>query len=338
MRIIALLSLMCVVFFSCEEDDCVILAEPSIAGAFVLEALSTIEWEGDLLKLDVVNATTSYILTEDEAGDFIHLLKSTNGGLNWETIDVPGDYRSKDMLFINDNVGVISYFNSNPSILRTTDGGQTWEDIVSTDLEGRLYDLAKDEAGNLYGIVTKLGTDFKIVKSTDQGQNWQVLRSYPNLGTNGMWVIGDQLFIAPDYRSILVTDLEGQNSFLVELNTSIGNLLDAHVMDQDNIIMTGIIKSVKTTDGGQTWTEIHNNSSWVIDFDKSGKGLMVLNKGYCGDNPIEHGVLGHTENGAATWIEGQNTEYLMDRYVGSEKVGEEEYRVLIGNTFFKISK
>ena len=323
---------------SCRELDCTILEEPSIGGAFVLNELSSIEWEGLLLQLEVASASHSYVLAEDEAGDFIHMLRTRDGGLTWDTLNFPGEYRGEDLLFVEEEVGIVSYFNSNASLLRTIDGGQTWEDLIFPELEGRLYDLSKDEAGNIYGIVSKIGADLKMVKSTDQGQSWEVLRTHPELGTSGTWVNGALLYTALDYQTLMVTDLDGQNPFLVELNSSIGNLRDVYVVDRNNIIMTGFIRSVKTNDGGETWTGIHAEEAWVIDFNLSGEGMMVLNQGYCGDNPIEHGVLGHTENDGATWTTGQNTEYLMDRYVGSHKLAQDDYRILIGNKYYRITR
>lgn len=105
-------------------------------------------------------------------------------------------------------------FADAPKILRTTDLGESWEDItgfLNRDESSRGFpDVATyslfvfpNEPSRLWA-----GTEIGIVESTNNGQSWQLLQSeLPNTAVWDMKLINDQLVVGTHGRGIWTLDL-----------------------------------------------------------------------------------------------------------------------------------
>ena len=92
----------------------------------VSEQWRNIEFRG----VDVVNSHLIYLIGRDYGtpGQNSLLFKSTDAGMNWtESIisDTIINYYNL-VSFFNENIGIINGTLQNGSMLRTTDGGNTW--------------------------------------------------------------------------------------------------------------------------------------------------------------------------------------------------------------------
>ncbi len=105
------------------------------------------------------------------------ILKTNDGGVTWYQVFTDPFAKTSNIFFLNHNIGfaigdVIWYSNN---LLRTEDGGETW-DAYSTSL-GRwmLNDLCMSENG--VGLL--IGDHGQVYKSEDYGMSWE--KDYSNL-------------------------------------------------------------------------------------------------------------------------------------------------------------
>lgn len=83
----------------------------------------------------------------------------------WVNLDSPTQKNLNSVDFISDNIGIV--VGDNGTILRTTDGGLNWDQIVnstSNDLRGVSFTGSN--------TVFAVGTGSTVIKSNDQGLSW----------------------------------------------------------------------------------------------------------------------------------------------------------------------
>lgn len=145
--------------------------------------------------------------------------KTTDGGLNWTQSTYNNGEYLRNIEFLNENVGFLGALSTN--FYRSTDGGETWNAI---NIPGVQAICGLDAVGEstIYGCGAYFQPAY-VIKSTDSGGNWELIDM-------------------SQYASALVEVLfvDEQLGFASGGNDQGGNIL-------------------KTTDGGQTWTEIYNS-------------------------------------------------------------------------------
>src|SRR5690606_22734570 len=102
----------------------------------------------------------------------------------------------------------------NPKILRTTDLGQTWEDISGFGNGDVSINGFPDVA--VYCLYVRpdnpdiiwAGTEIGIVESLDNGQNWALLEDFPSVAVWDMKGQDDQVIIATHGRGIWTATIE----------------------------------------------------------------------------------------------------------------------------------
>lgn len=328
------------VFTSCLKvpKDCSIEAEPVAPSGFEITELTTIPFDGDLKALQFVNEDIGFILGEKEESDDLELLKTEDGGFTWEALNVTVELRPINMMFLDENIGLVSHYGPDPSILRTIDGGQNWEQLTFPDLNGRIDDLQKDANGNLYAMTSAISTLPCVIKSTDRGLTWEVIYEIPDRFIDLLLLHQEQLFIVTTDKTILVIDLAGGYQNTIEFYGTSNNTEELQIIDKNHMVLTSFYKVIKTTDGGMSWTRIYDDSSRILHFKDASNGLMILNKGYCGDNPIEASVIASTNNGGVDWQESERIEYLVDRFTGIHQRSADNYLMLVDNSLYELKK
>jgi len=145
--------------------------------------------------------------------------KTTDGGQNWELQLITNEEYLRNIEFLNENVGFLGTLT--PDFYRTTDGGENW-DVINIPGVQAICGLDAVGENTIYGCGTYFGPAY-IIKSTDSGNNWEFIDMSP---------------YATQLVEVLFVD--EQTGF-----ASGGN-------NEGGIIL-------KTTNGGQSWSEIYNS-------------------------------------------------------------------------------
>ena len=181
------------------------------------------------------------------------MFKSTDGGKTWSALTLSGNIAQRtynSVWFFNTNTGIAVGGNkSNDSIqtiIRTTDGGVTWN-VITDNLGSWLNEVKFTDANN--GVA--VGDRGKILKTTDGGLNWTTLTVPGNVSGR-------------------------QFNDLHFFNTQTGIVVGG--FPRNDSIQT----IIKTTDGGQTWniiSDIIASMLNTVEFINSSEGYTAGNDG-----------------------------------------------------------
>lgn len=182
---------------------------------------------------------------------------------------VNGWYRVDDITFSETNILKGWIAASQTGILRTLDGGHTWDTVLSLPQH---YFRSVDFINENIGFAGSL--DSLMFRTTDGGDTWtQYPRSvfpasfagicgmdhYNNLLYGvGTWSGSPYLFKTTDF---------GETWVVKDLSNMAGGLVDVACMSENEIIVTGHRNNqgtaivLKSMDGGNTFTEVYHTSS-----------------------------------------------------------------------------
>ncbi len=239
------------------------------------------------------------------------LMKTNDGGLSWQEMPATGIY-GVTIEFASPEVGYIAgHITSSgtiPRLLKTTDGGDSWEFLTVPDEvksiaymdvidEDQIWVAAKSHMVNY----DSTHVVFKAYRSMDGGQSWQdfevgrsdgsnVRRIQFNDASNGMLM---------SYSSIYFTTDSGTSWESSPIQMFPGGAYTDFSWDGDDfIVASGFGPSlVKSTDGGNNWTNM------IQGWTDSWRSIYFLNEdiGFVG-SLLHWGVgLLRTSNGGQNW-------------------------------------
>jgi photosystem II stability/assembly factor-like uncharacterized protein len=228
-------------------------------------------------------------------GSFNNIYKTTNGGLNY-TAQYSGYTAQRfmsifilhpDTAFICGNYG---------KILKTVNGGNNWIPFVYSDTTVQFWGLFF--VNSVTGYVS--GSAGKILKTTNKGDNWITLNSNSSTALDGIYFVNENTGYVGGANIFLKTTDEGATWV-----NKIGNFISPFETAQAvyfSDVNTGYYctntsnsRTVKTTNGGDTWTLIDSNSVAGAGWDMS---FVNANTGYiCTGN----GKVKKTTNAGVNW-------------------------------------
>jgi len=183
------------------------------------------------------------------------IIKSTNGGSNWQILNSGTSADLWRVNFLNLNTGYVIGFNSN--FLKTTDAGNSWTKILIT---GSNYIKGISFINVNTGVI--VGWNSLVAKTTNAGLNWTNIL----LGLSGEQYWEDVFCI--DENTIVITSADAistagnifktTNGGLNWVNQSIGSfpyrtISDIHYINSNTGFVSGS-PVMKTTNGGTNWT------------------------------------------------------------------------------------
>jgi photosystem II stability/assembly factor-like uncharacterized protein len=222
--------------------------------------------------------------------------RSLDGGRSWQWIAVPG-YETKDFRDIeafDKNTAIIMAIATPAIILKTKDGGKTWQKVYDNNTPGMFLDAMEfwnKDSGIVLG--DPINGRFFVARSFDGGDSWHEIPTrelpeadsgeacFASSGTNVRQLKKDEAcFISGGVRSRLFIRDKRIDLPLVQGGTSTGANSIA-VQDKDHLVIVGgdfahdtarEKNCALTHDGGATWlmpaTPPHGYRSCVEYFDR----------------------------------------------------------------------
>jgi photosystem II stability/assembly factor-like uncharacterized protein len=173
-----------------------------------------------------------------------HLFVSTNGGKSFATVKNFTDVTLGNITKLashptepNTAYALFSFANS-PKILRTTDLGQTWQDISGFGTGSSSTNGFPDVAVFCLYVRTDnpniiwVGTEIGIVESTDGGQTWALMEDFPKVSVWEMKGQDNEVVIATHGRGIWTATLEN-----LQTSSNIPEIITAGSSPKGNFVL-----------------------------------------------------------------------------------------------------
>lgn len=166
----------------------------------------------------------------------------------------------KDVYCIDANNVIV--VGNGGTILKTTDGGTTWEHKVS----GTTSDLRKVQFLTTT-IGYAVGTNGTLLKTVDQGENWLNIDLGINTYLSGLTCLSENVFFISGSNGLVMKTTNGGITFEEKSITINQNVADIQFLNEqigyslvgfpDDLMSDKIL--YKTTDGGNSWTILLND-------------------------------------------------------------------------------
>jgi photosystem II stability/assembly factor-like uncharacterized protein len=270
------------------------------------------------LALDPRNPSTIYVGTGEpftvDSFPGVGILKSTDGGQTWTTIQGP---------FLNAHIGDLAVDPNNSlnvlaaadiGLERSTDGGNTWTQVFNTNASRVLFD--PKNPGVAYG--SDLGSVFK---STDSGATWtRILNENAADGLSSVTLSGSTLYAFFDDSTLFKstdagatwTQLTAPGAPFCQGQCNY-NLIAAASPTNPNVVYVGSIEMYHSNDGGVTWGLDDNShpDNHALAFSPDGAMVYAGNDGGAWAAPT-----GTATNVAIPWTNLNNTLATLQFYRG----------------------
>ena len=240
-----------------------------------------------IMGVDFVNENTGY------AADDFHLLKTTNGGNNWNVVFTHGLYH---LDFVDANTG---YFGGEDSLFKTTNGGLTISQVHYTNAPGVLNEIQFLNANT--GFI--LGKNNITWKTINGGANWSILSGY-GIGYHECLYFHNEnlgLIGREDYNlgwGVSRTTNGGLNWDFHSIPSIYYYILDIFFVNETTGYFTTRNQVFKTTNTGNNWVSVFNFNNDFYPIDIYAIQFINNNVGYAA---ITNGKILKTTDSGNTW-------------------------------------
>jgi len=357
--ILILLSL--IAFISCNKNDdnsikhhkevCDFKSEIMAPEGFDVNTIGSIDFNGSVQSFQFVSKQIGFAMLRNSVGGYVEVFKTIDGGISWTNLNIGIKQHPRGMIFKDENFGIITVLDvtgcpppncqNKCVVLKTENGGLDWEEVNYEELKGAFYHPKFDSEGNLYANLN-LDSKSVLMKSIDDGQTWDTLFSSPDLGftlvTFSFEIFQDRIFISAKDGKLIELDKNGNLIKIISINKS--PIWDVEIIDTNNIVVVFSGEVLKSTNGGDTWQTIYNESARMIGFDSVNKGLMILQKSSCPTDVFQaNDLIASTVNGGLNWQESQETTTnLGTSFRNSQKMDAGIWYIMTGNTLIEIKE
>lgn len=189
-----------------------ILKSTNGGGNWMVLSDGEISNSGSYFRTFFINKDTGWI-----CGTGQKVLKTTNGALSFDTIQVPNSGFMDDMYFRNYNDGIIC--GDGGTIFRTTNGGNTWfEVIVPLGFQAAGFDMLSVVDTSIVFCIGQ--TNNKLYRSLDFGLTWDSVSRAPHIDdTYAIYFVNsDTGWIGGTSGFMLKTTNGGENWFMQNMS------------------------------------------------------------------------------------------------------------------------
>lgn len=224
------------------------------------------------------------------SGSLGTLLKTENGGEDWQELNVGLDHSFVTTFILNEN----EFFTSRRGLYKTDDNGVSFTELSGLSNNGSTISAIHFFDSN-NGIITQGGS---ILKTTDGGQAWDV--KYRNINANSMqFVSTDVGFIYGGFTSAgtttgeLYLSVDGGNTWNQgDVQTS--EIMSLYFLNEKLGYFSNFENQfLRSRDGGLNWDIIGKSPITFRDI-----VFLTENVGY----GVGYHSIYKTENGGETWV------------------------------------
>jgi len=246
-------------------------------------------------RIKFFNESTGYVATGGASGQG-SVKKTTNGGVNWSTVQTT--YGVFDIHFVDINTGY--GVGSSRSIIKTTNAGQTWESLNSGLGWLNSVFFLDVNTGFAVGSYSSWPVQHSLVlKTTNSGTSWSVQETNWGTGNSVYFVNYNTGYIACGYsetQGFLYKTTDSGNNWISQEMGFPYELTQVQFIGENTGFASGFHgKFIKTTNGGMNWFETYyvtESNFWSMHF-------VNQNVGYLSGSG---GVLLKTTNGGGALV------------------------------------
>lgn len=230
-------------------------------------------------------------------------------------------------------------------VLKTFNGGKSWQEIEYPNLKGLLFDILFDPLGNTYASLDYYeypDTNVPVImKSKDYGMSWDTLFLSPELDPGNsripLALMNDILFVGGRDGKIIKLDTSGNLIEVIETGQS--RIYGSQLNSNQNIVIRGRGEIIQSVDGGNSWQTVFTGHAKIIDFQKEAGWLMLANKNYCPTDVYQaNDVMAFSEDGGKSWSESETTTNMGINYQDHFKRANGDYLLVINNEVLELSR
>jgi photosystem II stability/assembly factor-like uncharacterized protein len=220
-----------------------------------------------------------------------HTFKTTDGGVNWEMRNTESVfYSANDFCAASENDLFISFNNGAYLGAKSTDGGQTWTNLSTDNFSGRSYGVFVQDPN-----VWIVGANARIGFSEDGGTTF--IDQIPGNKNTLQKVdfVDDQFGFAVGGEGLVLRTTNGGMIWEeLYLNPDNPYTFDVDVYDTNYIWITSNAGLFRSTDGGETWSQLSDANSIKAVYAIDQNTLIHV---------VSLGIVYRSTDGGETWTE-----------------------------------
>ncbi|WP_183075530.1 WD40/YVTN/BNR-like repeat-containing protein [Gillisia mitskevichiae] len=175
------------------------------------------------------------------------ILKTTDGGENWNSIRVNDISNLHSTYFVNESIGYA--VGGLGKIIKTIDGGDNWS-IQNTGLY-ILFDVFFADENTGYAV----GNHSTILKTDDGGNNWILQESGINEELNSVYFLDKNIGFISGQNGIILKTLNGGEEWELDNDPYRKSSNSIKFTDTNTGFSAGFRGIYNTNDGGSTWNQ-----------------------------------------------------------------------------------
>jgi len=225
------------------------------------------------------------------------IYKTTNSGLNWNSVNTGLKYSIPNMYFFDEQRGLALILSSRSLLIKTNNGCLNWDTILTIPVNSKKIIFFD----NITGYIK--GTNF-IINTTNQGINWSTFSTTHNTFLRN---INEGIGIDNFKRNYFYRTTDRGSTWNAMTSGINDNFTSITFLDQVTGFISGTNKIFKTTNSGVNW------SAYELGLDSSTSPFVNeltfvnSNTGYAAINP---GKIAKTTNCGLNW----NIYYIGQNY------------------------
>jgi photosystem II stability/assembly factor-like uncharacterized protein len=197
----------------------------------------------DLFSIQMINSSTGFA-----AGAAGTILKTTNGGADWERLITGTHNEVFEIFFINTKTG---YASARDRFLKTTDRGKTWIILDTTTYRRNIFFLNENT-----GFASGNTPAGKLFKTTDGGKSWDGFNmqiTQGGIGITDIYFTNEAMGYATGSSRLFRSYNGGVTWDTLSFDTLLGARDIEFINEQTGFVVGTNRTFYKTIDGGESW-------------------------------------------------------------------------------------